>query len=666
MILNRRNIVLLVVAALLALLAPAGAAQEADTPAKVVNPSSLSYCWRVLPPLGLRQAEPMDTLPLNYYRRSVPSLVSDAWATTGNLGAEGLNMIFSERPAMSDFFFADALRPWMNTIDKMRFYNTRIPMTLVAFNSSGGRDNAQERLQTVFSGNINRRAQVGALLDYLYSKGSYQNQAVKQLTWGLSGSYMGDRYELQAYYNHFNMLNKENGGITDMLYITDPAELQGGISTIDPKSIPVFLANAHNRLWGQELFVNNRYKVGYWHEETKEGDTTVTRTYIPVFSFIYTLQYNADKHLFIDYNKSDTREFFEHTYLDPDKTRDRTTRWQISNTLGVSMLEGFHKYAKFGLAGYITHQVRRYNLTPDTLDRTTLDLSPFPDGIGAFTPHVTQQLVWVGGQITKQRGSLLTYSADARFGLIGPVAGDISLEGRVNTKFAFLRDSVDIAAFGSFKNEEAPYLMNNYLSNHFIWQNHFGKRRTMSFGGTIDIGRSGTSFTAKLSNLQNHIYFAPDDLPRQHGGSVQVLSLALKQNIRAGIFHWDNSITYQTTSNDAVIPLPALAVYSNMYILFNIATLNVQLGLDCDYYTSYYAPLYQPATMAFSNQREFKVGNYPFCNVYANMKLSRTRFYVMYSHFNKGLFGGSGYFSMPYYPLNPSRLQIGLCVDFAN
>ncbi len=38
----------------------------------------------------------------------------------------------------------------------------------------------------------------------------------------------------------------------------------------------------------------------------------------------------------------------------------------------------------------------------------------------------------------------------------------------------------------------------------------------------------------------------------------------------------------------------------------------------------------------------------------------------MYSHFNQGLFGGANYFSMPYYPLNPSRFQIGLSVDFAN
>lgn len=631
------------------------------------DPSTLSYCWKILPPLGLRELAPMDTLPYNYYLRSIPSFVSPAWATTGNLGAEGMNMIFEDRAPMSDFFFKDGLEHWMPTLDKMRFFNTRIPITLMSFNSSGGRETAQERLTADFSGNINAKAQIGAKLDYLYSKGSYANQATKDLTWGLSGSYMGDRYEVQAYFNHYNLVNKENGGITDMLYITDPAELQGGVTKIDPKSIPTKLNDAHTRLMGDELYINNRYKVGYWEEET-EGDSVISRTYIPVSSFIYTLRYNSNWHLFVDDDKTETKEYFTNTYLNPDRTYDNTAFWSLSNTVGVSLLEGFHKYAKFGLAAYATHQVRRYTLPADTLDHSdeSLGLTPLPDGVAGMQRAKTQNLAWIGAQLTKQRGALLRYEATAELGVLGPVAGDVKVDGNLSTRFPFVGDSLVVTAFGAFRNEEAPYLMQNYISNHFAWHNDFGKRRTVTFGGSLDLGRTGTHFSARLTNLQNHIYFGADGMPRQHGGSVQVLSLALRQNFKAGILHWDNSVTYQTTSDNNVVPLPALAVYSNLYLLFNIATLNVQLGVDCDYYTRYYSPLYQPATASFANQREYKVGNYPFCNVYANMKLSRTRFYVMYSHANKGLFGGSEYFSMPFYPLNPARLQIGIAVDFVN
>lgn len=624
-----------------------------------------SYAWKVLSPLGLREETGIDTLFQNYAQEFVPSEVSPAWATTGNLGAEGINMIFHERKPISDFFFADALAHWTPALAKMKFYNTRIPMTLVSFNTGGGRTNAQERLQATFSGNVNAKLQIGAMLDYLYSKGSYEYQATKDLSWGFSGSYIGDRYEFQGFYNHWNLLNKESGGITDMLYITDPAVVQGGVTSIDPKSIPTNLRDAHTRLVGEELFLNNRYKVGYWHEEF-EGDSVVSREYIPVSSFIYTLHYSGGKHIFRDASPNETREFFTNTYLNPDITYDRTTYWKLDNTLGVSLLEGFHKYAKFGLAAYLTHQVRHYVMPLDTLDRSAFEsLTPFPEGVNV-APSKTEQLAWVGARLTKQRGSLLTYDATAELGLLGPAAGEIKVEGNVNTRFPLLGDSLSIAAFGAFRNESAPYLMNNYISNHFMWQNSFGKQRTVTFGGQLNFGKTGTNFRASVSNLQNYLYFGADGLPRQHGGSVQVLSLTLKQALKVGILHWDNDITYQATGNDAVIPLPALSVYSNLYLLFRIATLRVQLGVDCDWYTRYYAPGYQPATASFVNQREMKLGNYPFCNAYANMKLGKVRFYVLFSHVNQGLFGGSNYFSAPYYPLNPRRFQLGLSVDFAN
>jgi len=57
-------------------------------------------------------------------------------------------------------------------------------MTLLSYNTSGGKQNAQDRLNGVFNGNINKRAQVGALLDYLYSKGSYNYQSHKRSSLG--------------------------------------------------------------------------------------------------------------------------------------------------------------------------------------------------------------------------------------------------------------------------------------------------------------------------------------------------------------------------------------------------------------------------------------------------------------------------------------------------
>ncbi|MDE7154189.1 MAG: putative porin [Muribaculaceae bacterium] len=625
-----------------------------------------SYAWTVSQPTGAQVPAEIDTLMLNYYHHSIPSEVSDAYATTGNLGSEGYNLLFFNRPQQSDFFFRDALAAWMPSSQTEKFYNTRIPMTLLSYNFGGGRENAQDRLQTVFSGNINPRAQVGVIADYLYSKGSYNYQNTKDLTWGASGSYLGEKYEFQAYFFHYNMLNKENGGITDELYITDPAQLQGGNSSIIPKTIPTRLTASHSRIVGEYFTMNHRYKLGF-HESEYVNDTTEIKHFIPVTTFFWNSTYEGSKHLFKNSSASDEMSFWKNHYLSTSETNDHTDYWTFTNSVGVSLLEGFNKYAKAGLSAYAKFQLRHYGQTPDTITSMAerpegLTENPFP----GIEPKVSQSLLWIGGELTKTKGSILRYNARAEFGMIGPVAGDVSVKGRVDTHIPLFGDTVDLSGYGHFENREAPYLMKNYLSNHFIWQNDFGKTRNLRLGGTLYIPFSKTKLDIGVENAQNHIYFNSDCLPVQHSGSVQIFSAQLVQHLRAGILNWDNRITYQTTSDELVIPLPKLTVYSNLYLLFKVAgVLDVQLGLDCDYYTRYKSVQYQPATMSFYNQTDQLCGNYPFMNFYANMKLSKTRFYIMMTHINQGM-TGSNYFSMPNYPLNPRRLQFGISVDFAN
>lgn len=632
-----------------------------------------SYSWQLLPPLGVREPSTIDTALYNYGQRSVPSAHSIAYASTGNLGGSGETMIYFDQEPRSDFFFRDARRVWLPLQGDHRFYNTRIPMTILSYNTGGGKENKQDRLQMEFSGNVNKKLQFGVNIDYLYSKGSYNYQAAKNLAWGVSSSYIGDRYEYQAFYNHYNGLNQDNGGITDDRYITDPAELQGGQTSIDAKTIPTRLTAARTRLKGQEFYMNHRYKLGFWKvtppNDSIPGDTIEHREYVPVTSFIWTFDYNDGKHSFANDSPTDAADFWQNSYLTTGPSADITSYWSLRNSFGVALLEGFNKYAKAGLSAYVTHEVRRYNQGPDTIaisgpDRPQ-ELTPYPYD-QRIASKATENLLWVGAQLTKQQGKLLRYGATARFGLVGPAAGEVNVKGDISARFKLFGDTVRVTAYGLFANEAAPYLIQNYVSNYFMWKNDFGKTRRLRFGGEIAIPQTKTLLNVGVENVQNHIYFNEASLPVQHGGSVQVLSASLQQNFRVGILNWNNKITFQTSSDQSVIALPKLAVYSNLFLRFRVAkVLHVDLGVDCNYYTKYYAPGYQPATMSFYNQQEVKVGNYPFMNLYANMKLKRARFYVMMSHINQGL-TGDNYFALPHYPMNPRRFQLGVSVDFCN
>ena len=628
-----------------------------------------SYAWTVSEPLGLRYASTIDTLFEGYHRVAVPWLPSAAWATTGNYGGPGQNQVFMERPLTSDFFVEDAITPWLHTTATHRFYNTRIPMTLLSHTTGGNKYSNQDRTQAVFSGNVNKALQLGAKLDYIYSKGSYDYQADKDFTWGLNASYTGDRYELQTFFDHYSYTTKESGGITDDRYITDPTTVQGGDTRVDNKTIPTHLTATHNTLSGTHLYMNHRYKVGFYrYRRDSITDTIISRTYVPVTSFIWTMDYKNNRHKFLNESGLEDTLYYDHTYLGLGGTDETTKMWRLRNTVGVSLLEGFNKYAKFGFSIYGTHEVRRFTQVADTITGTVEEL---PKGLDAVPVHVppskTQNLVWVGGQLTKQQGALLRYNATAQFGVVGDVAGEVDVNGDVSTRFKLGRDTAWVRAYGYFKNLSVPYLLNHFVSNHFIWENDFGMTQRMRVGGEVNFPLSWTRVNVAYETLKNHIYFGADGLPVQHSDAVHVFSATINQDLHWRALNMENRITLQTSSNADVLSLPSLCLYSNLYAQFVVArVLHVQLGVDCNYYSKYWAPSYTPATMTFHTQNEKKCGGFAMMNLYANFKLKRARFFVSWNHFNQGLFGGKDYFSIPHYPLNPRRLHLGVSVDFAN
>lgn len=654
------------------------------------QPERKPSAWTLEEPLGQHEKSTVDTLQYNYQRAFIPSFASDAYATTGTLGTEGINMIFFDRAALPTFFFNRSLDATLPSLKKFKFYNVYTPMTLLSYNYGGNKQNHADRLSATFAGNVNRNIGIGAFLDYNYGKGAYTRQATKGLSFGLSFYFNSHRYDGQIQYFQFYNQNQENGGITDIRYITDPAEVQGGVETVEPKSIPVNLAAAMNRITGNRLFTTHAFKVGYWDEE-QVNDTLTRDVYVPLMKFVYSLDYERDRHTFSNSNVDQDHSFWKNTYLNFDGTNDETNYWSVTNTIGVQLLEGFKKWAKFGISAYASLQTRGMTQanyytpipetpstpadpgnTSETPDSDSGDsgssssgLTPLPANF-SIIDKLTQNRLSVGGSISKREGEVITYNASAKFGLTGGVAGDIDINGTVGSRFKLFNDTVAISAYGGFSNLSNSYFLSHFISNHFAWDQSIGKTRTVKVGGKLTIPWTRTTFSAGVRNIQNYVYFNDESLPTQYGGSVQVFSMSLDQKLKFGIWNWNNTITYQVSSNKDVIPLPALAIYSNMFIEFRaFRVLNLQIGVDCDYYTRYYGLAYQPALMAFHTQHDQEIGNYAFCNAYLSAKLYKCRFYILWSHVNQGWFS-KDYFSIPNYPLNPRCLQLGLCVDFAN
>lgn len=609
--------------------------------------------WTLSYPLGQHEASTIDTLLYNYQRNFVTALTTDAWASTGQLSSPGIDMIYFDRAAGDSFFFVDALRPWVPTFDKQKFYNVYVPMTLLSYNFTWGKSTKTDWLSAVFAGNVNRKVGIGAWMDFPYTKGMYNTQATKEFAYGVNGYYTGSRYEMQAFFNHYNHVSKENGGITDDRYITNPGEIQGGVTSVQATTIPVNLRDAHNRLIGSDLYMTHAYKVGFWRDITQPGDTVTKEEYVPVTKFIYAFNYRDNDRFFINTSTPTDPDYWRHTFYNEEKTEDDARYWSVKNTLGVEMIEGFQKWAKFGLSAYATYDIDRYwyNVL----------------GLGE-ADKTTRHRLWVGGRIEKTRGSIIRYDADAKFGVAGKAIGEVDVQGRIRARFRVGRDSMEVAAKGYFRNLEPNFFYQHYVGNHFRWDNDFGKIRTMRVEGKLVIPWTRTELRAGVENLQNYIYFNSEAMPVQHAGHIQVLSAALQQNLKFGIWNWNNTVTWQRSSNSDIMPMPELTVYSNMFLYFKaFRALTVQVGVDCDYYTKYKGYAYQPALMAFTQQGADAtyVGNYALANVYLTCKLYKVRFFVMGSNIVQNWFQRNG-FALPHYPIDPRQFRCGLSIDFAD
>ena len=133
-------------------------------------------------------------------------------------------------------------------------------------------------------------------------------------------------------------------------------------------------------------------------------------------------------------------------------------------------------------------------------------------------------------------------------------------------------------------------------------------------------------------------------------------------------FHSINKIAFQQVHPD-VLSLPALAVSSSNYIehVFNFKStegkLKTIIGFDLFYNTSYYANAYMPSMAIFYQQQEKQLGNYPYVDVFLNVRLKRVRFFMNYEHINSGWLE-KNFFTTLHYPMDQRYLKIGISWTF--
>ena len=622
-----------------------------DTGTDVQSIPPKLYMWQLSETLGNRTIVPADTLALNFQNTNLVGGMTGEYNFLGNLGSPRLSRIFFNRQDDEPTLFMAPYSSFFVRPDQVFFTNSNVPYTNLTYYKAGNKINGEERFKSYFSVNVNKRLAFGFNFDYLYGRGYYANQSTSHFNAGLFGSYIGERYQIQAVYNNFFMKMNENGGIANDGYITRPDTMAEGKKEYSSTTIPVKMEQTSNRNKDFYVYLTQRYRLGFKRRVLKEEaqnnsvqqrfspaapttsiassiapadslatdslatdslpannlamgdnlsldslnsnhalpeDTNFVEEFVPVTSFIHTFKIERARHKYQSVSTPDENAYYNKQGV----SRDSTTAFSVKNVFGIALLEGFNRYAKAGLTGYISHKFSRYDLM--NADSMTVD-------------RFTEQEIYVGGELAKRQGKTLHYSIDGEVGIMDKAMGQFRVNGNMDLNFRLWKDTVNLIIRGFVKNTLPSFYMRHYHSNLHVWDNdNMEKEFRTRVEGELNIDRWGTNLRAGVENVKNYTYLNQKAVPEQNSGNIQILSATLKQNFRAGIFHLDNEVTWQKSSNETVLPLPQISVYSNLYLLTKLAkkVLTVQLGADVRYFTKYNAPAYTPSIQQFHLQPE--------------------------------------------------------------
>lgn len=613
--------------------------------------------WEMNNPMAVADSATVDSAFLNMAMREAPADYSMSNVSNGQLVSAVMSRLYFDRTRRVDDIFGMHYDPYTITPQTVRYYNTTLPYSRLHYRKGFTNYHEDNDLSVLFTGNLNRRLNLGFEMNYLTDVGHYANQSGKTYNGSVFGSYNGNHYSLHAAFTWNKLSCFDNGGLKDV------SELAG---KLEPEDMPVRL----NGMAGYRYlagYMNHSYSITHDHQyhDTievevdgyKERRDTVKTEYIPMITFNYTFETNNSNRRYIE--KTAQQGFYDTCYVNPNSTRDSSDVLTIKNTIAVTFEEAFNHKLKFGATVYAYNECQRHMLlNTDSLWQDSIYRYKWTNN------------TFVGGALYKNMGKWVKYGFDGDVCVIGYKIGEFKVRGHLNTDFRAGKDTMYISAQASVQNETPTYYQQHYYGNHLKWDNDFKKTYRIHAGASVSYPTKWVKprLDFDFENLSRAIYYV-NGRPMQHDGHVQLISAKAQVDITTPWVNLENRIVYQHSTNDAVVSVPALVLYHNLYYhgsWFKRA-LDTQFGVDLRYFTRYHAPVFDPASGQFCAQTSVMIGNYPVMSVYAGLfvRRLRLRFFAQYQHLNH-LFmkDNTNRLTMPGYAMNPDVFRAGLVWQF--
>lgn len=594
---------------------------------------------------------PLDTVFSLFHRHRISDRLSPVNATSGNYGLPFYPINFFDRASDHDDFLYEHYYPFLFLPSEAIFMDTQIPFTELVWTFGGQRETSEQTFRIRHSQNINRYLNFGLIYDIIFDLGQYTYQRAENKSFTFFSSYKRTRYKLYFSSGINNITSNENGGISDrdqlgLLETRDVAVNLGALNT------------AVSQLKNRNLLLVQRYTLGGQKavsdslKQKSAGFSGLSGT----FSHIMTWENNRRTYT----DSYPMGDFYDTVFISSTETFDSLYQRSFKNTIRFDFATGENRKFRLGGGVGLRSELYRYSQLISTPDTMLADTAAWIKNNNVLT-----------GRLFNDIGEKFRWVATGELFLTGYRAGDFSLNGEITKSFEMKQGLAEWDISGSMRSKQPSFWYQQWGSNHFEWENNMKKEFRIDFGTSFSYPARKAGIKLSYAIIDNYTSFGDDALPLQHGGGLSVAAMMIMKEFRAWKFHLNTDLIIQKSSNSEILDLPLVATRSSAYFehLFRFkqtnGKLNTQLGADLLYHTLYHPWSYMPATGRFYSQDEVKTGNYPFVNLFLNLKLKRTRIFIMFDHINSG-FTGNNYFFIPSYPMNTRMLRYGLAWTFYN
>ena len=607
---------------------------QKDTAEMTRDSSAVYYYTGTLHHYKNDQLYYIDTTLTYFHQYNPIQKGNKMYATLGNIGTASYNLVFSPDTTSGYNVLPLSLEPILITNSKVKYYLLNNPFTQLYYVMGPKRE---QNLAITFTRRLGKQLTVGMRMSLINSPGTYYHNFSDNRNVYFTTQYLSKngRYGVIANYIYNFDRVQENGGIVNDSVFQLHQET-------DPKTIPVWLQSAENKIKTNGIFVQQYFNLLKPNHSKKERK-------VDAGNISYAFQYSSNKMVYTD-NISDSTYYepFPAVY-DTLNTNDSLEITYIRNTIQWSNL-GYNEdklSQVFHLYGGVTFNHIKRTLPYDSVLQTQNQIIPY----GGISLELFQR-------------SHLT--ASGKYYLGGYNSGDFVLRGQLTQYLGSKGKNIGKLRLNILLQNKMPaWYFSHYSSNRFNWNQSLKKEKYLILSGTYSY--KNVYAGVRLQTLNNYTYFNDSVVPAQNKTTGTIMQIFAGGTIAVHKVGLNFRGVYQKTTMANAIHLPPFTGMLDLYFkgwVFRHAG-KLQSGIQLFYFSPFYANAYMPELRSFYLQNQTLTGNFVFMAPYVTLKVKSFRIFFKGSNL-LGLLGNYHYYVSPHYPSSFPGFHLGISWRFHN